>query len=67
MAMRGALQVVVVRVLGQSPIHEGPGEVVNCILLRLNRLGHHLGAHVVVQEVIEVGLHWKWLVEELAV
>ncbi len=50
------LEVVVVGILSHSAVDEGPGEVVHCILLVLNRLGHHLCVEVVVEEVIQVGL-----------
>ena len=43
-AVRGALQVVVVGVLREPAVHEGPREVVDSVLLVLDRLGHHLGA-----------------------
>ena len=50
------LQVVVVGVLGHPPIDEGPCEVVNCILLVLNSLGHYLCVEVVMEEVVQVRL-----------
>ena len=50
------LQVVVVGVECHSPVEEGPGKVVNSILLVLNCLGHHLRIEVIVEEVIQVGL-----------
>mmetsp|Transcript_35800 Transcript_35800/g.83557 ORF Transcript_35800/g.83557 Transcript_35800/m.83557 type:complete len:278 (-) Transcript_35800:4673-5506(-) len=66
-AVRGALQVVVVGVLREPAVHEGPREVVDRVLLVLDGLCDRLGAHVVVQEVIEVRLDREGLVEELAV
>ena len=50
------LQVVVVGVERHSPVEEGPGEVVDGILLVLNCLGYHFCVEVVVEEVIQVGL-----------
>ena len=50
------LQVVVVGVERHSPVEEGPGEVVDGILLVLNRLGYHFCVEVVMEEVIQVGL-----------
>ena len=50
------LQVVVVGVECHSPVEEGPGKVVDSVLLVLNCLGHHLRIEVVVEEVIQVGL-----------
>lgn len=50
------LQVVVVGVECHSPVEEGPGKVVNSVLLVLNCLGHHLRIEVIVEEVIQVGL-----------
>ena len=67
MAVRGALQVVVVWVLRQPAVHEGPRQVVDCVLLRLDGLRDDLGAHVVAQEVVEVRLDGEGLVEELPV
>mmetsp|Transcript_15351 Transcript_15351/g.26133 ORF Transcript_15351/g.26133 Transcript_15351/m.26133 type:complete len:396 (-) Transcript_15351:1333-2520(-) len=67
MAVGRALQVVVVRVLRQPAVHERPREVVDGVLLVLDRLRHHLGAHVVVEVVVQVGLDGERLVEKLAV
>lgn len=50
------MQVVVVGVKSHSAVEEGPGEVVNGILLVLNCLGHHFCIEVVMEEVIQVGL-----------
>ena len=50
------LQVVVVGVECHSPVEEGPGKVVDSVLLVLNCLGHHLRIEVIVEEVIQVGL-----------
>ena len=50
------LQVVVVGVECHSPVEEGPGKVVDSILLVLNGLGHHLRVEVIVEKVIQVGL-----------
>ena len=50
------MQVVVVGVKSHSAVEEGPGEVVNSILLVLNCLGHHFCIEVVMEEVIQVGL-----------
>lgn len=50
------LEVVVVRVLGQSPVHEGPGDPVDTVLWLEDVLCHDLGADVVIEAVLEVGL-----------
>ena len=49
-----ALQVVVVWVLCHAAIDEGPGEVVDRILLVLNGLGHHLSVEMVVKKLVQV-------------
>ena len=54
--MDQTLQVVEVGILCHSAVEEGPGEVVHCILLVLNRLGHHFRIEVVVHEVVQVRL-----------
>lgn len=46
------LQIVVVGVECHSAVEEGPGKVVDSILLVLNRLGHYLCIEVVVEEVV---------------
>ena len=46
--MGDALQVVVVGVLCHATVEEGPGEVVNGVLLVLDSLGHCLSIEVVV-------------------
>jgi len=61
------LQVVVVGVLCQSAVEEGPGEVVNGILLAANAAVDDLCHHVVMQEVVQVALHREGLKEELLV
>ena len=61
------LQVIVVGVLCQSAVEEGPGEVVNGILLAGDAAVDDLGHHVVMQEVVQVALHWEGLKEELLV
>ena len=61
------LQVVVIGVLCQSAVEEGPGEVVNGILLAGDAAVDNLGHHVVVQEVVQVALHREGLKEELLV
>mmetsp|Transcript_22170 Transcript_22170/g.66557 ORF Transcript_22170/g.66557 Transcript_22170/m.66557 type:complete len:686 (+) Transcript_22170:35-2092(+) len=62
-AVRRALEVVVVGVLRQAPVVEGPREVVDAVLLGLDRLGDDLGVHVVVQRVVQAGLDGQGLVE----
>ncbi len=52
-AVRDALQLVVVGVLGHAPVHERPRQVVDRVLLVLDRLGHDLGAEVVVQALMQ--------------
>ena len=61
------LQVVVVGVLSQAPVEEGPGEVVHSILLAGDGLVHNLSHHVIMQEVVQVALHRVWLKQELLV
>ena len=56
MAVGHPLQVVVVWVLCHAAVEEGPGEVVDRILLVLHRLGDYLGVEVVVEEVVQVRL-----------
>ena len=55
-AVRRALQVVVVGVLSQPPIQEGPSQVVDSVLLVLHRLGHHLRVEVVRERPQELRL-----------
>ena len=59
------LQVVVVGVLGHAAVEERPGEVVHGVLLVLHCLGDDLGVEVVVETVVQVGLHRQRLVQEL--
>ena len=66
-AVARALQVVVVGVLREPAVHERPRQVVDRVLLVLDRLRDDLGAHVVVEEVVEVRLDGERLVQELAV
>ncbi len=61
------LQVVVVGVLCQSAVEEGPCEVVNGILLAGDAAVDNLGHHVVMQEVVQMALHRERLKEELLV
>lgn len=61
------LQIIVVGVLSQAPVEEGPGEVVHSILLAGDGLVHNLSHHVVVQEVVQMTLHWVRLKQELLV
>ena len=46
------LQIVVVGIECHSAVEEGPGKVVDSILLVLNRLGHYLRIEVVMKEVV---------------
>ena len=46
--VRDSLQVIIIRVLRQSPVQERPGEVVHGVLFVLYGLGHDLRVHVVV-------------------
>mmetsp|Transcript_32797 Transcript_32797/g.86200 ORF Transcript_32797/g.86200 Transcript_32797/m.86200 type:complete len:276 (-) Transcript_32797:1640-2467(-) len=66
-AVRAALEIVVVGVLREPAVHEGPREVVDGVLLRLDRLRDRFGAHVVGEIVVEVRLDWQRLVQKLAV
>lgn len=63
--MRLTLQVVVVGVLGHTTVEERPRQVIHGILLVLHSLGDNLGVEVVVEAVVQVRLHWQWLVQEL--
>ena len=60
-----SLQVIVVGVLCHPPVDEGPGQVINSVLLVLDRLGDNLSIEVIVEAVVQVRLCRKWLVEEL--
>lgn len=59
------LQVVVVGILGHTAVEECPGQVVHGILLVLHSLRDDLGIEVVMEAVVQVGLHWQRLVQEL--
>lgn len=59
------MEVVVVRVLCQPAVVEGPCEVVHSILFVGHCASHDLGAQVVVQEVVQMALHWERLEQEL--
>lgn len=63
--MRLTLQVVIVGVLGHTTVKECPRQVVHSVLLVLHRLGDNLSVEVVMEAVIQVRLHWQWLVQEL--
>ena len=60
-------EVVVVRVLAQSTVIERPGQIVDRVLLRLDGSRHDLCRHVIVKEVIEVGLNREGFVQEFLV
>ncbi|KAG5462685.1 MAG: LOW QUALITY PROTEIN: hypothetical protein BJ554DRAFT_4068 [Olpidium bornovanus] len=66
-AVRSALQIIIVRILRHAPVEERPREVIDRVLLVLDRLRDDLGVEVVVQEVVEVRLHGKRLVQKLSV
>lgn len=59
------LQVVVIGVLGHAAVQEGPGQVVHGVLLVLDGLGDNLSVEVVVHTVVQMGLYWQWLIQEL--
>ena len=61
------LQVVVVGVLSQAAVEEGPGEVVHRILLVGDDFGHNFCCNVVMQGMIQVALHRERLEQELLV
>mmetsp|Transcript_57678 Transcript_57678/g.103594 ORF Transcript_57678/g.103594 Transcript_57678/m.103594 type:complete len:900 (+) Transcript_57678:1228-3927(+) len=65
--MRDALQAVVIGVLRQSAIVEGPCQPVDCILLVLDGLHHDLRIHVVCHSLVKVAFHWQRLIDELLV
>lgn len=56
------LQVVVIGVLCHAAVQKGPGEVVHSILLVLNGLGDDLSIEVVMHTVVQMRLHWQWLI-----
>mmetsp|Transcript_117329 Transcript_117329/g.373812 ORF Transcript_117329/g.373812 Transcript_117329/m.373812 type:complete len:986 (+) Transcript_117329:1016-3973(+) len=62
-----ALQTVVVRVLGEAPVVERPGEPVHRVLLVLDGLHHDLSIHVIGHALVQVALHGQRLVDELFV
>lgn len=59
------MQVVVVWILRHAAVEERPGQVVHGVLLVLHRLGDNLRVEVVVEAVVQVGLHRQRLVQEL--
>ena len=59
------LQVVVVWVLRHTAVEERPCQVVHSVLLVLHCLGDNLSVEVVMETVIQVRLHWQWLIKEL--
>ncbi len=61
------MKVVIVWILGHASVDEGPGEIVDGILLVLDGFGDDLGVEVVVQVVVQMGLDGERLVEELLV
>ena len=65
--MARALQIIIIGVLREPPVHKGPRQVIDRILLRLDRLCNGLRAHVVRQEVVEVRLDGQRLKQELLV
>lgn len=62
---RLTLQVVVVGVLGHPAVEERPRQVVHSVLLVLHSFGDNLGIEVVVEAVVQMGLHRQWLIQEL--
>ena len=60
-------EVVVVGVLAQSAVVERPGEIVHRVLLRLDGSRHNLRRHVIVKEMVEVGLNREGFVQEFLV
>lgn len=56
------LQVVVIGVLCHAAVQKGPGEVVHSVLLVLNGLGDDLSIEVVMHTVVQMRLHWQWLI-----
>ena len=66
-AVTRPLKIVVIGILRESSVHESPREVIDRVLLRLDRLGDRLGAQVVREVVIEVRLDRQRLVQELAI
>mmetsp|Transcript_87455 Transcript_87455/g.138908 ORF Transcript_87455/g.138908 Transcript_87455/m.138908 type:complete len:412 (+) Transcript_87455:1122-2357(+) len=67
MLMGHTLQSVIVGILGQTTVVEGPGQPINSILLVLNGLHHDLSIHVVSHPLIKMAFHRKRLVNELLV
>mmetsp|Transcript_75394 Transcript_75394/g.157135 ORF Transcript_75394/g.157135 Transcript_75394/m.157135 type:complete len:1109 (+) Transcript_75394:119-3445(+) len=65
--MSDTLETVVVGVLRETPVVEGPGQPINGILLVLDGLHHDLGVDVVRHTLIQVTLHGQRLINELLV
>ena len=65
--MGHTLEVVVVGILSHPAVEEGPGEIVDSILLVLDGLGDDLCVKVIVQAMIQVALDGQRFVEELFV
>lgn len=61
------LEIVVIWVLQDSAEEEGPGQVVNCVLLVLNCAAANFRHKMIVQGVVQVALYWEGFKEELFV
>lgn len=65
MLSSSSIQVVVVRIRGQSPVQERPGHPIDSVLLACNSADNNLSVEGVVQVLSEVRLDREWLLEEL--
>lgn len=60
-------QIVVIGVLGEPAIEQGPSEVINSVLLGGDGARDHLSGYVVVQGMVQVALHREGLEQKLLV
>ena len=63
--VRDTSEVIVVRILSDASVEEGPGEEVDSVLLVGDVLGDNGGVEVVVEELVQVRLDGQRLVDEL--
>src|SRR4029434_5025200 len=61
-----SMQIVVVGVLRHAPVEEGPGQVVDGVLLVLDGLGDDLCVEVVMETVVQMRLHPRRLLIEIS-
>lgn len=65
--LRGLLEVIVIRVLGESPVHKGPGDPINAVFLALYGLRDYLRVDMGGEVEVEGGLYRVGLEQELLV